>query len=100
MPVRTSVQVSTRSPLTAVIRSPGLRPASFAGATGMSAVHSSLVCWPEREMSTHSLTEETCVVVTAMPLSVKMPVKRTRAMTRFIIGPPIMMMTRFHTGSW
>ena len=98
--MRTSVHVETCVPLIEVIVSPGLSPASLAGATGMSSVHSVAAVWPISLMSTHSLTAETVVVVTARPFIVQMPPRTTRAMSRFITGPPIMMTIRFQIGSW
>ena len=97
---RTSAHVETGVPLIEVMVSPGLSPAALAGAIGMSSVHSVAACWPCCWMSTHSLTAEIVGVATAMPLRVKMPVKRTSAMSRFITGPPIMMTIRFQIGSW
>ena len=86
-----SSKVDISVPSIDTITSPGSIPAAAAGATGSDAVHSVCV---EPAGATHSDTVATVVVPCWMPMALKSTVKRKIANSRFITGPPSMMMMR------
>ena len=92
MAFETSVHVLTGVSLMATIVSPALRPARAPGASGV-------VSEPVWVVSMHGDTAARVLVVCGIPNPMTMMAKRTNAKTRFMNGPPNMMMMRFQTGS-
>ena len=96
----TWAQLVTGVPLKETIRSPGSKPAAFAGATGSAAVHSR-TGWSRLASVTaitHFETVSTVVVAWLTPYPEKTKAKSTNASTRLIATPEPMMITRFHQG--
>ncbi len=83
-------QLVTAMPSMLTSSSPGWSPAAAAGAAGSSGPHS--VC--SLEVVTHSETEPRVVVDCGIPKPHSRIVKSTIAMSRFMVGPPSMMMMR------
>jgi hypothetical protein len=83
-------------PSNETMTSPGLRPAAAAGAFLLASVH----FWSSGADtgSTHSETLERRGVSSGMPNPVIVIVSSTIAMTRFIVGPPSMITSRWCTG--
>ena len=77
------------------IRSPGFNPAAAAGATGSDVEQ--VVCVVDVPM--HSFTRPRVVVCCAMPNPHNSTAHSTIAISRFIVGPPSMMMMRFQGAS-
>ncbi len=96
----TWLQLVTSAPLKETKRSPGLNPATFAGASTSPAWHGrgalSRLAWVTA--ITHWETASTVVVGFGTPWPMKMIANSTKAMTMLIVTPDPMMMTRCHHG--
>ena len=91
-----SSKLATGVPSIETISSPGSIPASAAGATGSADVHSAPA---DDAGTTHSDTAATVVVAVDNPMPEANRANRTIASSRFMTGPPSMMITRLNTGS-
>ncbi len=91
-----SPQVSMGSPATETMRSPGSMPAAAPGAAGSPG---SQVCRSLVAGSAHAETVPTVVDACVTPNPMSSTANSTTASSRFMNGPPNMMMMRFHTGS-
>jgi hypothetical protein len=94
--VRTWSQSLTGAPSNERMTSPGLSPAAAAGALRSASVH----FWSSGAVtgSTHWETLESLGVSSGTPKPVIVIVSSTMAMTRFIVGPPSMITSRWRTG--
>jgi hypothetical protein len=91
-----SAQVAVCVPSTLTMRSPGSMPAAAAGAGSSASVHS--VC-SLLDAITHCDTEAMVVVACGRPKPTSTTAYSAMAISRFMAGPPSMMMTRFQTAS-
>ncbi len=91
-----SFQVSIGRPSTDTMRSPGSMPAAAPGAAGSPG---SQVCRSLVAGSAQAETDPTVVEACATPKPISSTPNSSTASTRFMNGPPNMMMMRFHTAS-
>ncbi len=92
----TSSALSICSPSMLTNRSPGFSPAANAGACWSSSSHSVCVLVAG---TTHSETLPIVVLFCGTPNRQSTTAYSTIAMSRFMVGPPSMMMMRFQTAS-
>ena len=87
--------------MNATIRSPGLSPAAFAGATGSAAVQArvGLSALALVTAITHCETSLTVVVAVRTPCPMNTIAKSTNAMTRLVITPEPITTSFFHHDS-